>query len=438
MRPALLLAAALALPTTAMPGDIDPYVVPSWVRLHAVGDTLPLIEEAQAAEWDVVARRSGYIEVMMPAPEARQLTRIQRLRDTFGRPSDAPLREGSALESVEVLEADADAWLRRFADDAGVYHTYQEVEAELAAHVAARPELIHQESIGTTHEGRQILAVRITAPGDATARPSALITGLHHAREWISVEVPMALVDLLVTGYGEDPWVTQVLDTTEVWVVPVVNPDGHVYSQTKSRMWRKNRSQNSWWARGTDNNRNYGYKWGQGGASGNPHSQTYRGTEAFSEPETQAIRDLALRENFVTSLSFHSYSQLVLWPWGFTYDPTPDDAVLKHHGEKMAALTGYTPQQSSDLYPTSGDFTDWFYGATGALSYTFELGTRFVPPEEDVPGIVAKNLAATRYFLEHTVTGGFSSTTRGFVQRPRSVEDAGSPRAPRTGSRSLR
>jgi hypothetical protein len=404
MRPALLAAIALASTALAAPTEIDPYVTPSWVRLHAVDAVQPLIDEALAADWDVVARKDGFIEVMMPAPEARQLTRLQRLREVFGKRSDGPIREGSALESVEVLEADADAWLRRFGDDAGVYHTYEEVRAEVAALAAAHPEVVHTESIGTTYEGREILAVRLTAPGDSSSRPAALITGLHHAREWISVEPPMAVLEMLATGFGEDAWVTQVLGSTEVWVVPVVNPDGHVYSQSKSRMWRKNRSKNSWWARGTDNNRNYGYNWGQGGASGNPHSQTYRGTEAFSEPETQAIRDLALREDFVTSLSFHSYSQLVLWPWGYTYDPAPDEAVLKLHGEKMAELTGYTPQQSSDLYPTSGDFCDWFYGETGALSYTFELGTRFVPKEEEVPGIVAKNVAAVKYFLEHTVS----------------------------------
>lgn len=404
MRHALLLAAALMTTGSASAAEIDPYVTPSWVRLHAVSAVQPLVDEALAADWDVVARKDGFIEVMMPAPEARQLSRLQRLREVFGKRTDGPLREGSVLESVEVLEADADAWLRRFGDDAGVYHTYEEVVSELDGYLAARPEVVTKESIGTTFEGRDIWAVRLTAPGDSSGRPAALITGLHHAREWISVEVPMAVIDALVGGYGEDPWATQVLDTTEVWVVPVVNPDGHVYSQTKSRMWRKNRSKNGWWARGTDNNRNYGYNWGQGGASGNPHSQTYRGTEAFSEPETQAVRDLALRENFVTSLSFHSYSQLVLWPWGYTYDPAPDDAVLRLHGEKMAELTGYTPQQSSDLYPTSGDFCDWFYGATGALSYTFELGTRFVPAEEEVPGIVAKNLDAVRYFLSNTVT----------------------------------
>lgn len=386
-----LVALALLLMAGRVHAQEDGYVVPSLVRLFAGGSMEALVDEAFAADWDVVSRGDGYVEVMMPRSEALELGRLRR---------------GGAIERVEILLEDADEPMKAFADrpDAGAYHTYAEVLMEVDALQAAHPELLRRETVGTSLEGRQIVALELTGPGAASGRPATLITGLHHAREWISVEVPMATVEMLVQGYGRDPWVTQVMDTRRIWVIPVVNPDGHVYSQTKSRMWRKNRAKNSWGATGVDPNRNYGYQWGGAGASGNPWSDTYRGPEAFSEPETRAVRDLALREGFVSSLSFHSYSELVLWPWGYTYDPSPDEATLKQHGDAMATLNGYKPMKSSGLYRTSGDFCDWFYGQTGALTYTIELGKQFVPREDEIPGIVAANLKAVRYFLEHTVT----------------------------------
>ncbi len=384
IRSATRLLLALGLPFLAFAGP--EYVAPSLVRVRFEGTPHAAIERIQELEGEVVARGRGWFDALVPGQLVREGIGLGLTGDS----------------EVEVLRADADEELAAFRGrtDAGSYHTYEEVKAEIDSLVAARPNLIHYESIGTTVEGRPIHAVRIGA-GSPEGKPKFLVCGLHHAREWISVEVPVAFMKQLVTGYDDQAWIKSVLDTRVIWVVPVVNPDGLRYSQNEYKMWRKNRASNHDGSTGVDPNRNYGYNWGLPGASPTPSSDTYRGPEAFSEPEIKAIRDLGLRERFVSALSFHSYSELVLWPWGYTYDPAPDDDVLAFHGRQMGAMTGYTPQQSSDLYPTSGDFDDWFYGELGTLAYTFELGTQFVPPESEIPGIVEPNLKALRYFVEN-------------------------------------
>ena len=386
----LMLAATLTLaPVGAFAADPG-YVTPSLVRIHLTDSAQPVVDGIFEAGWDVVARGKGWIDALVPREQALQGLAGLGLAD-------------SAALRLEIRRQDADSELEAFRgrDDAGAYHTYAEVQAEIDGYAAAHPEILTKEIIGTTVEGRGIVAVRITGPGNAAERPAQLITGLHHSREWISVEVPMALVKMLVEGYAADPAIRALVDGRRIWVIPVVNPDGLIYSQTEYKMWRKNRATNEDGSRGVDPNRNYGYNWGLPGASPSPGSETYRGPAAFSEPEIQAVRDLGIREGFASAVSFHSYSELVLWPWGYTYDPAPDDDVLGFHGRKMAAFNGYTPEQSSDLYPTSGDFDDWFYGDQGTLAYTFELGTQFVPPETQIPGIVADNLKAMRYFLEN-------------------------------------
>lgn len=400
------LAAAGMLPASGSAAEVEAYTPPSLVRVHHDASPQELMDRIFEGGWDVVARGKGWFDALVPQDLA--MNGLQGL-GLHGRAT-----------RLEIRRANADEELLAFADkaDAGAYHTYAEVKAEIDAYVQAHPEIIRYEQVGTSVEGRPIHAVQITGPGDPDGRPAQLVTGLHHSREWISVEVPMAFIQMLVEGYDSDAKIRELVDGRNIWVIPVVNPDGHIYSQTEYKMWRKNRRQNPGGSIGVDPNRNYGYNWGMGGASPSPDSDTYRGPEAFSEPEVRAVRDLGIRESFVSAISYHSYSELVLWPWGFTYDPAPDADVLAYHGTKMASFVGYKPQQSSDLYPTSGDFDDWFYGDQGTLAYTFELGKQFVPPESEIPQIVGDNLEALTYFLEHCADpfplvthGGLESTT---------------------------
>jgi hypothetical protein len=334
---------------------------------------------------DIVATGKGWADVLVPA--------------------DARPRLQSAVRSLrqQVLMEDAEAPMRRFRNvpNLGVYHTLDEVKAELDATVAAHPELARLAEIGQSVEGRKIWAIRIGSCLEDGKKPAFLFTGAHHAREWISIEVPMGLIKRLVEGYASDAAIRKLVDEREIWIVPALNPDGVQHSQTEYTMWRKNRRKNADGSFGVDVNRNYGYKWGQEGASDDPGDETFRGTAPFSEPETRAIRDLSVAKKFVAAISFHSYSELILWPWGYTYEATPDGRVFSQLGTAMGRLTGYKPEQSCQLYPTSGDFDDYMYGDLGVLAFTFELGKVFIPEEPEVPAIVESNSKACLWLLEN-------------------------------------
>jgi len=287
--------------------------------------------------------------------------------------------------------------------DAGKYHTYKEVTQELKHYAETFPEICKVFSIGKTWENRDIWCLKISDnPEIDENEPAILIMGALHAREWISVEVPMYYIKTLIEGYkNNDPKLKSLVLNREIFVVPMCNPDGVTYSQQNYKMWRKNRRDNGDGNFGVDLNRNFGYMWGGLGASTYTGSDTYRGPEAFSEPETKAIRDLALKEKFKGSVSFHSYSQLILWPFGYDYNvPNPKEPILKKIGIAMSKFNGYTPQNSADLYPAAGDSEDWFCGECDMLSYTFELATQFIPPESQIEKICKKNVAALLYFTK--------------------------------------
>src|SRR5215212_9221239 len=263
------------------------------------------------------------------------------------------------------------------------YHSAETLEHDLRQLAESQPEIAELREIGRSLEDRPIWALRI-GERHATER-KVLFMGCHHAREWVSVEVPYLLAEHLVTN-ADQASVKQWLQRGEIWVAPMVNPDGHEFSRTpETRLWRKNRRPNSDGSIGVDPNRNYGYLWGtinDDRSSHTPSDITYVGPRAFSEPETRAVRDLIARELFRGVITYHSYSQLILYPWGYTDDAITDPTDLNRHvtlANRMQALiegvhgTVYTPQQASELYPTAGDTTDWTYGVYGVPSFTIEL-----------------------------------------------------------------
>lgn len=359
------------------------------IRLHY--SDVAQVRELAALGADICAHRRGFVEVMVP-----QQAQLER---------EAPelARAIARFPRQELIAADAGARARAIAadPDLGVYHTLAEVKAELDRVAQQHPSFTRLMVIGKSIEGRDIWALRIGSEPEDGKLPTFLFTGLHHAREWISVEVPMGIIANLTSRYATDPATKALVDGRTTFVVPVVNPDGLAHSQTQYQMWRKNRRNNGDGSMGVDPNRNYGYEWGGVGASASPSSDTYRGVGPFSEPETQAVRDLARTRRPVAAISFHSYSELVLWPWGYTSDVPPDNAQFVHHGQKMAEISGYTPQQSIDLYPTTGDFDDYMYGELNVLTYTIELGREFIPQESEVAGIVEKNVKCALYLIEH-------------------------------------
>jgi hypothetical protein len=266
--------------------------------------------------------------------------------------------------------------------------------------------------IGKSVLRRDIVAIKISdnPTVEEPNEPEVLYMGCHHAREWISVEMPMYLTNYLVNNYGTDPTVTRLVDEREIWIVPIVNPDGLEYSQTVYTMWRKNMRDNNNDGKfeqsqdGVDVNRNYGYKWGYDdvGSSPYPSDETYRGKYAFSEPEAQAIGNLTLQHRFVFSISYHSYGDLIIYPWGYADADTPDDKLFTDVAARMAQFNGYTYGNPKDgvIYNTNGDSDDWLYGSRGTQAYTFELGTMFIPPEDQIETMWLQNKNASLYLLQ--------------------------------------
>ena len=309
-------------------------------------------------------------------------------------------RMGYVLEQLHQTEA----YLSAFVTEAALagYHSAETLEADLRRLAEENPDIAELHRIGKSVEGRPIWALRI---GERRASSRKLLfLGCHHAREWLAVEVPYLLAENLVRQASTKP-VEDWLARGEVWVAPMVNPDGHEFSRTpNNRLWRKNRRRNRDGSFGVDPNRNYGYMWGTlnvNTSSHVPSDETYVGPRAFSEPETRAVRDLVARELFSGVITYHSYSQLILYPWGYTAKPIADAADrtdMTNLATRMQKLIrdvhgeNYKPQQSSKLYPTAGDTTDWTYGEYDIPSFTIELrpetageGGFVLPPEQIAP-----------------------------------------------------
>lgn len=294
--------------------------------------------------------------------------------------------------------------------DAGLFHTYAEVEAELQALAARYPALARVSSIGKSVEGRELWAIKISDnAGSSEGEPVVALLGGHHAREWIAVDVPLLIARHLLDHYASDAAIQELVDAAEIWIVPLVNPDGHHYSVMTDRLWRKNRRDNGDGTFGVDLNRNYEYMWGGPGSSGSTYSEIYRGPSPFSEPETQAVRDFLQQNPPQALISYHSYSQLVLYPWGHTYTPAPGEALLRDLSVAIADAiravhnVRYTPQQSSQLYLASGDTGDWLYALSSAPSFTIELRPRSNPgfelPEREIQPTFEENLPAALYLI---------------------------------------
>jgi carboxypeptidase T len=330
---------------------------------------------------------------------------------------------GFPVKPVPVDAPSEDVSTLDFPSRDSAYHNYAEMIAEVNAIVAKYPSIASKRVLGKTYENRDIVAVKIS---DNVAtdenEPEVLYDANHHAREHITVEMAVYLLHLFADNYASDSRIKNIVNSREIWIVPSVNPDGSEYDIATGsyRSWRKNRQPNAGSRYvGTDLNRNYGYKWGCcGGSSGNPASETYRGPSAFSAPETKVIRDFVNSrvvggvQQIKAAMDFHSYSELVLWPFGYTNAATPTGMSADQNntfatlGRQMAATNNYTPEQSSDLYITDGDLLDWLWGTHQIFAYTFEMYPRssasggFYPPGSVIPRETARNKEAALLLAE--------------------------------------
>ena len=397
--------------------------------------------------------------------------------------------------------------------------------------------------------------------GNYADRPDVMLVGNHHAREWMSVQVPMLFLETVAFYYGkagidndgdglidEDGWdgidndgdclglnlsfqdsngdgnpcgpgdlgvdedfseqfITDMVNTREIYLIPMLNTDGHRYDMEEfcgetawencyRSGWRKNLRDNTHTGvtpipdvdesvdpscDGVDLNRNYQFEWGAPlGATGpifpgfcyssGPNNDVYNGPvnledndgDGFvnedhvdgkdddadgqidedwmggnTEPETKFIQDMTEMNDddmngasdFKSTLTWHSFSELVLWPWGHCSDCyTTDDEYLVYHGQKMGQMTDYAAMQSSDLYPTTGDFCDWHYGVHNSYCYTMEIGNAFHEYPEDIAHIAVRNLGVPFYMVEmaddpryRAIVGIQNTTATQHLQQPADV-----------------
>jgi len=301
----------------------------------------------------------------------------------------------------------------------GAYHNYNETNTLLRELESNYPGLAQVTTIGYSIEGRELKVIKISDNVSIDeAEPNIFIVGCHHAREWISVEVPLLFAQYLLEHYQDNPDVRRAVNGAQVYIMPIQNPDGLEFSIHTYRMWRKNRRYNGNLGWGVDTNRNYGYMWGYDdeGSSPDPWSGVYRGPAPFSEPETQAVQQFLLAHPPAGTISYHNYSQIIIYPWGYTYEPAPDAEEMDQIAAEMSNLIYrvngriYTYGAADALYITNGDTTDWVYGTFGTPAFTIEL-----PPDDVLLGgfftslelidsAFRENLPALLYFVNYFVT----------------------------------
>lgn len=331
-------------------------------------------------------------------------------------PEGRRVLEAAGLElAVIVADIDAAAEAERARIDAprvnkpagffAEYKRFEAIDAYLDTLTDAAPSIASVETIGRSLEDRPIRAIRISNAGPEA--PAFVINGGLHAREWISVMTTACIADRLVRRYGSDSAVDDLLDRMAVYIVPVANPDGYVYSWDSDRYWRKNRRD----GHGVDLNRNYPLAFGRKGSSDQLASPIYHGTHPFSEPESVALRDLIRRLPVEIHIDYHSFSQLVLYPWTHTAAAAPGKKDLAARATAMAAAIAathgetYKVIEGARLYPASGTLMDWVYGEREAPSFVVELrprrGDGFVLPPEQIVPTCDEALAATLALARH-------------------------------------
>jgi len=302
------------------------------------------------------------------------------------------------------------------------HHTYPELHAELKQVAAAHPDIVSLRSMGRSYEGRKLFIVKISDNVSTDEiEPEVYVDGGIHGHEHLSTEQALELVHWLADGYGSDAQITAIVQSTEIWIAPLVNPDGATFdiSDGTFHRWRKNRQPNAGSAEiGTDINRNFAFKWGGKGSSAEPGHQFFRGPSAWSTPEARRIRDFVRsrviggNQQLRLALTIHSHGEFVMYPFGYTSDPQPvdmrpgDSDRLKSVADGMAERNGYRALQAGQLYRSSGTFMDWAYARHRILALTLEMAPAasvedgWYVSDEDVPRELERNRDALLWFLE--------------------------------------
>lgn len=348
-----------------------------------------------------VARSQGY-EVEIIIEDVKQFYRTQNERTSQALPSRNPSCDDTSNSYTPPVNFNEGSM--------GGYLTYQELLDELDDMAAQFPNLITlkspisdfltegtpDNSVTPSIGSNPIYWLKISdnPNSDAEGEPQVLYTSIHHAREPMSLMQLVFYMWYLLENYDTDAEIQAIVDNTELYFVPVINPDGYLYNQVTDPngggLWRKNRKNGY----GVDNNRNYDYhingdptngSWGGPGSSSNTNSQVHHGSGPFSEVENQAIKWFVEQHEFVLAFNNHTSGRLFYYPFGYADVATPDDDIYQGIGAEISSRNGYTPLRDS---PFAGESDDFMYGTVGThnkiFAFTPEIGTSFWPPASSI------------------------------------------------------
>lgn len=303
--------------------------------------------------------------------------------EAFLRPGEREKLEGAGFRVFEVANLDSvkkvmETWAINYE-----YHTYSEMKTDLETLASTYPNLCELDTIGYSVQGRQILALKISDnPNQREFEPEVRIVGCHHGNEWPSSEIPLYLAHYLLENYNTNNDVKNLVDNREIWIIPMFNPDGH---EAHSR----------YNANGIDLNRDYGYMWEGWGGSAAPYSQ----------PETRAMMLFSQEHNFVLSLSYHTYGEIVNYIWNYWPEAPADSLLIVQLSNEYASYNGYWVTEGCDWYETHGDLNDYSEGIDSDLDWTIELANEFNPPPSELEGIWLQNRDAILEFIKRAGQG---------------------------------
>jgi len=363
------------------------------VETEAQAKFLQSIREVYNLDFWTETRVGGPVDIMV---QPHLKANIESLLKVEGLTSEMIISDVEELASKQLIPANSTKQFSGHSMDWISYHALEEIY-EWFDYLETNFEFCETEVIGETYEGQEMKVMKV-CKGGCGNKPTMWIDSGIHAREWISPAVGTWMLNEVVENDAEHPELTEKLDW---YFLPVHNPDGYRKSRDEDRMWRKTTSQypeNS--CQGTDANRNFGYHWGDNGASSDSCSATYMGPEAFSEVEARNVRDWVYdrKDNIKFYQTLHSYSQLILIPWGYTTETAPGyyamldmamrgyDALHAVHGKEYEV--GCIP---CVLYTASGTSLDWALGEAGIpYVYTIELRDTgaygfLLPPDQIIP-----------------------------------------------------
>lgn len=286
----------------------------------------------------------------------------------------------SAMDNLDSFEVLRTRQIAAAPDQ--LYKKPADVEKILGDIEAQYPNLANAEVIGKSVEGRNVMAIHVTNFAKKGNKRAVVFDAMHHAREIMTPEVALDIAQYLTKNYATDPKVKKWVDSYDIWVVPMVNPDGNNNVWTQFAMWRKNMRD----GHGVDINRNYPYAWNTcNGSSGSKNSDTYRGDKPASEPETNALMDLVKKVRPMFNISYHSYSEIVIYPFGCSPNQIPEahKQIYQTVGKELAKSlvrdsgTGsYTAGTSFELlYNVDGGSIDWMYDYDKIMAFVIEMNS---------------------------------------------------------------